>query len=135
MDQDIETTVEYIVELVQDLDNRYSIDEVYLMGFSQGAVFSYITGIYRHKFFKGLICFSGAIETGWFPEGYLEAANNLRVFMAHGKDDQSIPYEAGTQARHILTSYGYEVTFWDFAGGHVVPEEALKQVVEWMKKQ
>jgi phospholipase/carboxylesterase len=135
MDQDIETTVDYVVRLVQDLGNRYSVGDVYLMGFSQGALFSYITGIYRYKLFEGLIGFSGVIERNWFPEGYLEAADGLRVFMAHGKDDQTIPYEAGIQARDILTSHGYDVTFRDFEGGHTISEEILKEVVTWITEE
>jgi phospholipase/carboxylesterase len=134
MDKDIETTVEHIVRLVQDLSDRYSIDGVYLMGFSQGAILTCITGICRHDLFKGLICFSGALEIDWFPEGYLEAASNLKVFMAHGKHDQEIPYEAGIQARDVLGNLGYDVTFRDFEGGHTIPEEILKEVVTWIKE-
>jgi phospholipase/carboxylesterase len=134
MDKDIETTVDYIVRLVHDLGDRYSTDGVYLMGFSQGAIFTCITGIYRHDLFKGLICLSGALEIGWFPEGYLEAASSLRVFMTHGKHDQEIPYAAGVQAKDILRKHGYDVTFRDFEGGHTIPEVILKEIVTWIEE-
>ncbi|MFQ6087657.1 MAG: hypothetical protein ACE5K0_01985 [Candidatus Methanofastidiosia archaeon] len=143
-----EVTEKYITKLVQDLGKRYNVDEVYLMGFSQGAIFTYITGIKNHHLFKGLICFSGPgllaplyspfigpLDTDWLSEKSIEAAKNLKVFIVHGKDDRDAKYELGIKSRDVLINYGYDVTFCDFEGGHIVPpKEVLEQVVEWMKR-
>ncbi len=49
----------YIENLIQSLKEKYNINEVYLMGFSQGAIFTYIAGIQRPELYKGIICLSG----------------------------------------------------------------------------
>jgi phospholipase/carboxylesterase len=125
----------YITRVVQDLGERYNIDEVYLLGYSQGAFFAYNSGIKNHHLFKGLICFSGWLDTDWIKEKSIKAAKDLRVFIAHGTKDRSVKYEEGIKAKDVLTSYGYDVTFRDFEGGHTVPEEVVKQAVEWMEKK
>ncbi|GBD89296.1 hypothetical protein BMS3Abin03_03246 [bacterium BMS3Abin03] len=53
--------------------------------------------------------------------------------MAHGKNDQRVEYELGTQSRDILKSYDYNLTFYDFAGGHATPpKNILEQVTNWI---
>ncbi|MFQ6000120.1 MAG: alpha/beta hydrolase, partial [Anaerolineae bacterium] len=132
--------------IVQDLARRHDIDEVYLMGFSQGAILAYLTGIKHHRVFRGIIClsgpgllaplvnpFAGPFNPAWLAEEFIQDAGELRVFMTHGKDDQ-VPYELGTRSRDILLKHGYDVTFRDFDGGHTLPpEEILAQIVKWIK--
>jgi phospholipase/carboxylesterase len=141
-------TTEYIADLTNFLNQQYKIKETYLLGFSQGAIFSYIGGIKNFQLIDGLIIFSGpgllkplispfAEEpiTNWLSEESIEAANSLRVILVHGKDDQRVKYELGIQSKDVLKSYDYDVTFYDFTGGHVVPPaNILEQVNQWISK-
>ena len=127
----------YIAEIVRYLIKRYSVnvDEVYLMGHSQGAAVAYSAGIKNHELFKGLICFSGWLNDNWLTDESIKKANGLRVFVAHGKGDEVVRYQRGIEARGVLKKYGYDVTFIDFDGGHDINEEAAKAVAEWTKKK
>jgi len=127
-------TEDYIAETVRILKKRYKISDVYLMGFSQGSGFTYTTGIKNHPLFKGLICFGGWFEADRLPEKIIKAAKELRVFIAHGKDDRIVKYKEAVNAKDVLTKYGYEVTFKDFEGGHTIPVDLVKQVGVWMKE-
>ncbi|MCK4321092.1 hypothetical protein KAX08_01045 [candidate division WOR-3 bacterium] len=137
----------YIAKLVKNLNKRYKIDGVYLMGHSQGAIFAYTAGIINHQLFKGLIIlagpglfepiyspFMGWVDNYWKLEESIKAAKNLRVFIAHSKEDQVVKYELGLASRDVLIEHGYDVTFYDFEGGHTIPEEVLRQVVKWLKR-
>ena len=128
------TTEKYIAEVVRVLSKRYNVKDVYLFGFSQGCTFTYNVGIKYPYLFKGLICFGGWLETRWLTEKAIESANRLRVFIAHGKNDRVRPYREGLAAKTLLERLGYDVTFRDFEGGHVVHEEILKEAVAWMSK-
>ncbi|MFQ6077421.1 MAG: alpha/beta hydrolase [Candidatus Bathyarchaeia archaeon] len=142
-----ELSEKYIVNVVQDLTRRHNIDEVYLMGFSQGAILTYLAGIKHHHLFRGLIClsgpgllaplinpFTGPFNPAWLAEEFIQDAGELRVFIAHGKDDQEAEYEFGVRSRDVLVNHGYDVTFRDFEGGHrLPPQEILAQVVNWIK--
>jgi len=147
MERAKEITEKYIAKLVKDLNKRYKIDGAYLMGYSQGAIFTYTAGIRNHHLIKGLIILSGPglfepiyspfmgwVGIEWPSENSIKAAKDLRVFIAHSKDDQVVKYELGVTSRDVLLNYSYDVTFYDFEGGHTIPPEVLKQVVEWIKK-
>ncbi len=138
-------TADYMGDLVSELKANYSIDDVYLMGFSQGAIFTYIAGIQQPELYKGIIClsgpaifeplrnpFAGEYAPDWLEEKYLEPANTLRVFIAHGTEDQTPKYEYSVKSKEILTCYGYDVTFHSFEGGHTIDSESLKRVLEWI---
>ncbi|MFC1786343.1 alpha/beta hydrolase [Candidatus Neomarinimicrobiota bacterium] len=136
---------DYIADLVKELKELYKINDIYLSGFSQGAVFTYVAGFKNHQLYKGIIIFSGPgifkplgdeeFAPNWLEEKYLEPAKKLRVFIAHGTKDQRVEYELGLKSKEVLTSYGYDVSFHSFDGGHTIDPEILKQTLEWINKE
>ncbi|MCJ7694054.1 MAG: hypothetical protein MUO40_01375 [Anaerolineaceae bacterium] len=142
-----EISEKYIVDVVQDISNSNNIGEVYLMGFSQGAIFTYLVGLKQHHLFKGIICFSGpgllaplvnpfigSSGPNWLTEEEIQNADKLRVFITHGKEDQNPKYELGIRSRDILIKHGHDVTFRDFVGGHTIPTDPiLGEIVDWIK--
>ncbi len=135
---------DYLADLVKELKERYTINDIYLFGFSQGAIFTYIAGIKNHQLYKGIIVFSGAgifeplgreqFAPNWLEEKYLEPAKSLRVFISHGTEDQAAKYELGVKSQEVLTGYGYDVTFHSFEGGHTIDSKMLKIASEWINK-
>ena len=137
----------YIIDLIKELTNKYNVSNVYLFGFSQGAIFAYRVGIKNHQYVDGLICLSGpgllekiwspfsdTLQVNWLPEKYIKAGNDLRVFISNGDTDKFTPIELGIKSRDILKKYGYDVIFQDFNGGHEVNYEILDNVIEWIKQ-
>lgn len=145
--QAAELSKNYIVDLVRGLKKQYAFDETYLLGFSQGAILTYITGIEHHDLFEGLIIFSGPglrkpidspwtgeMDGPWPTEEMIGAGNHLRVFMVHGSEDQNVAYDLAVFSRDMLTQNGYDVTFRDFVGGHSVNKKFLQIVADWITK-
>jgi len=148
----IETTAliteKYIADLIKDLKHKYRVSTVYLLGHSQGAIFTYRAGIKNHKLINGIICLSGpglfekiwspfsdTLQTNWLPEKYLKPASHLRVFIANGEKDKFTPVKLGIKSRDILKSYGFDVTFYTFDGGHRVDKNMLKLVNKWLNNK
>jgi len=138
---------DYISDLTIFLKKQYNISDTYLLGFSQGAIFTYIAGIKNHSIYKGLIIlsgpglleplvspFTGESEYNWLEKDYINSANNLRIFIAHGKDDKMAKFELGVKSQSVLSNFGYDVTFQDFSGGHSVNSKILLNVFEWLKQ-
>jgi phospholipase/carboxylesterase len=135
----------YIADLVTELKEQFKIDDIYLFGFSQGAIFSYVAGLQNYQLYKGILVFSGAgiseplgkeqFAPNWLEDKYLEPANSLRVFISHGTKDQAAKYELGVKSNKVLTSYGYDVTFYSFEGGHMIDPESLIQAMLWINKE
>ncbi len=129
-----EMTEDYVAKVVNDLKKEYKIDDVYLMGFSQGCGFTYIASMKYPELFDGLICFGGWLTTDWIDDEQLKKAKSLRVFISHGNEDSVVEFENGTNARDKLIEMGYDVTFVEFDGGHTVDKDALQTAENWMKE-
>jgi phospholipase/carboxylesterase len=109
----------------------YEIDRIYLVGFSQGASMSYIAGIRRPDVYDGIVPFGGMIDPSWFTEDQLEAARDLRVFIAHGNEDN---IELAQMSRDLLEGAGFDVEYREFHGGHFIHLDTLHEAVAWMNE-
>ncbi len=123
---------EYVLEVVSSLRERYSVSGVYLMGHSQGGGFTYEIGLHNPDVFDGLVVNAGWLDREYTSDEVLEAASRLPVLIIHGREDRSVEFEAGMEAKRLLESFDYDVTLFDFRGGHRVPAEGLRRLQHWM---
>jgi len=124
-----ELLVNYLENVILQMQSRYRIEKVYLIGFSQGATVSYLTGISRPDIIDGIVVFGGWLNPAWFTVDDLSAASDLRVFIAQGSEDN---LDKARQSRDLLTEAGFEVSFHEFPGGHFIHLDTLHEAVAWM---
>jgi phospholipase/carboxylesterase len=136
-----------VLDVVQDVVGRHDAGNVYLLGFSQGAIIAYLVGIKHHYLFDGLIILSGpgllaplknpaasSLGPDWLPETLLAEPEDLRVFITHGEEDQAADYSLGIRSRDVLTRHGHDVTFRGFKGAHVYPsQDILQEIAAWIQ--
>jgi phospholipase/carboxylesterase len=141
-------TQEYIADAVREISQKLQTDNVYLLGFSQGAIIGYSTGIMYHPLFKVLICLSGPglLETmtnpfgaklnwEWLDRDQIKKAKELPVLIAHGTEDQAAKYELAVQSKKRLVEYGYNVSLLSFIGGHIYPpKEVMAEIAKWIAR-
>ena len=65
-------------------------------------------------------------------EDIIKKGKDLRVFIAHGRQDNLVQYDYAVRTKDYLEKFGYEVEFYSFEGGHSVSTEALRRAVEWI---
>lgn len=133
-------TVAYILNVVQGVSAQYSVDGVYVMGFSQGAAYAYMTAILHPAVFDGMVCVSGILpktDTSYsmISDSTLAAACGLPVFIAHSREDKALEYEQGIWAKQRLEKLGYDVTFFDYPGGHIIPAMVMQEVARWISER
>jgi phospholipase/carboxylesterase len=126
-------TEEYIEKVTRELKSKYNVDEIYLLGFSQGCGLAYTAGIRYHELFTGLICFGGWLDLERLTDEVISSAIDLEVFIAHGKDDKMVSFEEGKAAEKKLKEMGFKTYFYEFEGGHSVPKEALEAAQKWLE--
>ncbi len=144
----LKLTSKYIENLIQSLTEKYKISKVYLMGFSQGSIITQIAGINNLELLNGMIILSGPplyesvwspwvdfFEIEWPAEESVRSANNLKVFIAHGKSDEIIGIELACKSKEVYTKFGYDVSLFEFEGGHEINAETMKKIENWIKKQ
>ena len=126
----LELSSDMILACLDDIRSRYRIDSIYLLGFSQGGIMAYWTGFQNPSVFAGIATYSGVIDEELFPEGIIESAADLPVFIGRGmqEDDRAI------NAKDLLTDAGYDVTFFEYDGGHFFPDEGLRAVEDWIRE-
>lgn len=127
-------TEEYVIKLLDKVKKEYNPKEIFLFGFSQGCANTYTIGLKNYDKFSGLICFGGWLDKDWLSKEELLAANELKVFIAHGKKDNIVKLEDAEKTNICLKENNYDVTLYLFDGKHEIPEKALKNVIEWIRK-
>lgn len=132
----------YIENLIQSLTANYNISEIYLMGFSQGSIITQIAGIYNHDLLEGIIILSGPEinhpekpKIVWPLEKAVQSASHLRVFIAHGNSDEIIDIALAIKSRDQYKKIGYDVSLFQFEGGHEIKEIEMKAVEKWIIKE
>jgi phospholipase/carboxylesterase len=138
----LKLTSKYIQNLIKSLTTKFKINKVYLMGFSQGSIITQIAGIKNHKILDGLIILSGPEidhpgkpEIIWPSAEAVKSASKLRVFIAHGKSDKIIDIALAKKSKEQYKKMGYDVSLFEFEGGHEVSERELKGVEKWINKE
>ncbi len=129
-------TLDYIAAVVRQARERYKVSQVYLLGFSQGAAYACLTGLKYPRLFNAILCFGGALRVenlrpAGITERDIEKAAGLRVFIAHGLQDQAIGHEAALDAHGWLHARGMRVELVNFSGGHVIPANVLNRGLAW----
>lgn len=110
-----------------DFNNK----NVYLMGFSQGAMLSYAVGL-ATKNVKGIAALSGYID----PR-VVEVTNTTlsSIYVSHGTEDMVVPYALAVQSVEVLKEYGFSPVFHSYPQGHGINQDNLTSIVQWLQVQ
>lgn len=133
-----EMVSKYILKTIEQVSSNHRVSDVYLMGFSQGAVYAYTIGLQNPDKIKGVIGFSGYLME---PDGAhsilttddIEAGADLRLYIAHGVDDAAIDVKAARKLKTLFEAKGYDLTYTEFQGRHDIQTEIFNQAVDWMQ--
>lgn len=107
--------------------------QVYLMGFSQGAIMSASVALTRPDLVAGAVLMSGRILPEIQPLiASSEALENLPFLVVHGTADTVLPINHGRASRQLLSSLPVELTYHEYPMGHEVSQESLADVAAWL---
>ncbi len=102
-------------------------------GFSMGSVMSYALGLDPERPAPaGILAFSGFIPTveGWQPS--LADRQDLRAFIAHGRNDPVMEIGFARQARDLLEAGGLDVTYHESDAAHHIDPSHVPAAVAWV---
>ncbi|NHM32847.1 alpha/beta hydrolase [Neobacillus terrae] len=129
---------EAILKLKSFIDyacEEYPLDQsqIYLMGFSQGAIVSMTLGLTLGDKIKGIIALSGYIPAFVKEEYPIHTGHNLEAFISHGEFDQVLPFDWGKENAEFFKKLGIPVTFKAYPEPHTVSEENYCDFHKWLK--
>jgi phospholipase/carboxylesterase len=133
----LHASVEEVREFIAGLPEAHGIDsqQLYLLGFSQGAVMSAAMALMVPTKVRGAVLHSGYVPVSSGLDFRVEEAERKPFFVAHGKYDDVIPVTYGRDAQEYLESIHADVTYREYPIGHGISEESLYDVSEWLTAQ
>ncbi len=123
-------SIDYVMNICAEVKREYPVGKSYLMGFSQGAMLTFITGITRHENFDGLIGMGGELFVD-VVQDKLDEAKQLPIYIIHGRGDNVVPYESANEAVEVFEKHGMTYHLESFDGGHQVDRESFFKALEY----
>jgi len=106
---------------------------IVLAGFSQGAAMALHTGLRYDDPLAGIMALSMPIPLADRLPSEIHASNRATpVFMAHGTDDQVVPYAMGEYGRRVLDQMKLPLEWHAYPMGHTVCLEEIRDIRAWL---
>ena len=133
-----EASRETLITFLQEAITAYGADsrQVYLMGFSQGAIMSASVALTRPDLVAGAVLMSGRILPEIQP--LIASREELAGFpflVVHGTADMVLPISYGRASRELLSSLPVDLTYREYPMGHEVSQGSLRDVTAWLTEQ
>jgi phospholipase/carboxylesterase len=127
---------EKIKLFIKEAIEAYNIDlnDVTLLGFSQGTILSFATALTYPELVKKVIGLSGYIDTNMINFGDKEKLKSLKIFSSHGTMDQVIPINWARKTPDILKNHDIDCEYMEFASGHGVNQDNFEALLSWLEK-
>ena len=133
-----EISRETLITFLNEAVTTYGADpeQVYLMGFSQGAIMSASVALTQPELVAGVVMMSGRILPEIQPLiAPKEELAGLPFIVVHGTADTVLPITYGRASRELLSSLPVELTYHEYPMGHEVSQESLNAVTTWLSEQ
>ncbi len=127
-----------ILSFISNACKTYKLDSnnVFILGFSQGAIMGYDLALAAPKKIKGVMALSGRmmeesknLKTDW------KAAVKTKYFIAHGNSDNVIKIaEADSAVSFLKSKKVAEVKFNNYEMPHSINGKELNDIKSWLKK-
>ena len=124
------TAVDRFTESLPELYDA-DLDNLYLMGFSQGAGLSISLALQEPTRYQGLVSlvgFAPRVEAATLMDNPLL---NMPTLMSVGLRDERIPLNIAHHCRDTLTEAGAELTYREYDTGHKLNRDGLHDLAAW----
>jgi phospholipase/carboxylesterase len=113
---------------------NYNPKQVYLCGFSQGAIMSYSVALSRPDLVTGFAAMSGRLleeHKGYFATN--DNVKSLKVLITHGKADPILMVEYAKEANAYLQGLGLKPEMKLYDEVHTINAKMLVDLWQWLK--
>ncbi len=123
----------YIVPYVENALTEYGLTwkDLYLCGFSQGAMVAIYIALMHPEQIGGLVSFSGILAGGNYVMKH--ARSHPETLLIHGNADNLVRFEALEYTKNHLEQLGCKVSTFEIEGGqHMVTQEGLQAAADFI---
>jgi phospholipase/carboxylesterase len=128
-----EKLITFIGEIIEEY--RPSGDKVFLLGFSQGTVMSYLTAFHAPELLHGVIGLSGQLPRQSLPAEANPELQALPFLVMHGIYDNVLPIEKGREANEWLKRNVRDLVYREYPVAHQISEEGIDLIHAWLREK
>ena len=108
-------------------------DHIVLAGFSQGGAIALHAGLRYPAPLAGIMALSAPVPFAEELMAEVHPANaTLPVFVAHGMDDQMIPFDSARRAHELMQARGLHPEWHAYDMGHTLVPEEIRDIARWL---
>ena len=132
--QAAEQLIGFIREIIAEY--RPAGNKVFLMGFSQGTVMSYLTAFHAPELLHGVIACSGQLPEKTVPHEALKPAlRKLPFLVMHGSFDDVLPIAKGRAAKAWLEEHVEDLTWREYPIAHQIADSGIELISSWLAER
>ena len=122
-----------VYTFIRSLQTVYNAnpDQIYLMGFSQGAAVAYAVAMCHPGVTQAVAGLVGFVPENCDASQSLSALQNLPIFMAVGKQDKRIPYERSQKCVATLRHAQADLSYHEYDTGHKLNVQGTNDLSRW----
>ncbi len=125
-----------LIKFISQVKDKYSAgpNEIYLCGFSQGAIMSYSIALTRPDLVKGIAIMSGRLIEEIKP--FIAAKDKLqklKIFISHGTKDSVLPVQNAREAAAFLKTLNINFSYKEYPEEHTISNEMFNDLLQWLK--
>ena len=129
-----QTAVEALI--AQEVARGIAPGNIFLAGFSQGGAIALHTALRHPEQLGGVLALSTYLPLSETVAAEAQpSAQQMPIFMAHGRSDPVVPYTLGVASRDALLGAGYAVEWHEYGMQHSVCEAELRDIEAWLGKR
>lgn len=111
-------------------------NKVYLLGFSQGSVMSYLTAFNSPELLHGVIALSGQLPEKFLPSlPVKQEIIDIPFLVMHGIYDDILPIDKGRRANEWLQQHVRDLVYREYPVAHQISEEGLGLLQSWLENK
>jgi phospholipase/carboxylesterase len=111
-------------------------NRLFLMGFSQGSVMSYMTAFNTPELLHGVIALSGQLPEKTLPtEHALPLLRKLPFLVMHGIYDDVLPIAKGRAAHQFLQEHVNDVIYEEYPIAHQISDIGISHIHSWLEER
>jgi len=124
----------YVHQLIdQQIEAGIKSEKIFLVGFSQGGVMALFSGLLYDKPLGGIMGLSTLLGGSIELEHQRNPANQQTpIFLAHGQQDEVLPFAFGLHSYEVLKSWGYHVEWREYIMGHHLCPQEINDISQFL---
>lgn len=124
-----------LATFIDEVVAAYDVDpnQVYLTGFSQGAIMSLYLSLHAPEKVAGVVAMSGRLLSVTLAERASDAAlTGLPIFAVHGIYDSVLPISDGRRIQEELSRLPVDFSYREYPMAHEVSQESLADIAAFL---